>query len=145
MPKIKTILVPVDTGQTETVAPALALAKENAAAHGAGLVLLNVIEQVPGYVVAQLPKGYHEAALAEAEAQLKALVAEHDLPADTGLVVREGHAPTEILEYAREAGIDLIVIASHEPGAAHFFLGSVAARVVRHAHCSVLVVREHDG
>ena len=36
---------------------------------------------------------------------------------------------------------DLIIIASHKPGFQDYFLGSTAAKVVRHAPCSVLVVR----
>ena len=36
----------------------------------------------------------------------------------------------------------MIVIASHDPGLVDYLLGSVAARVVRHAHCSVLVTRK---
>ena len=42
------------------------------------------------------------------------------------------------------AGAAMIVIASHDPGLADYLLGSVAARVVRHAHCSVLVTRNLD-
>jgi nucleotide-binding universal stress UspA family protein len=36
----------------------------------------------------------------------------------------------------------MTVIASHDPGFVDYFLGSVAARFVRHAHCSVLVARK---
>ena len=36
----------------------------------------------------------------------------------------------------------MIVIASHNSGMADYLLGSVADRIVRHAHCSVLVTRE---
>jgi nucleotide-binding universal stress UspA family protein len=52
-----------------------------------------------------------------------------------------------ILDYARENSIDLIVMGSHgRGGVAHFFMGSVAERVVRMALCPVLTVRhpEHD-
>lgn len=46
-----------------------------------------------------------------------------------------------ISEYAREEGADLIVIGSRSrPGVRHFFLGSVAERVLRLAPCPVLVV-----
>ncbi|WP_170501927.1 universal stress protein, partial [Ruegeria atlantica] len=38
-------------------------------------------------------------------------------------------------------GIDCIVLASHKPGMKDFFLGSTAALVVRHARCSVHVLR----
>jgi len=42
---------------------------------------------------------------------------------------------------AQEKGVDLIIIASHRPGLQDYFLGSTAAKVVRHAKCSVLVIR----
>lgn len=145
MPNIKTILVPIDIAQIEAADAALELARDAAATHGARLVLLNVIEQVPGYVASQLPKTFHDNALAEATARLAELAARHGLADDAEIVVRDGHPSTRILEYARTAGADLIVIASHDPGLSDYFLGSVAARVVRHAHCSVLVVRAAGG
>ena len=43
---------------------------------------------------------------------------------------------------ADETNADLIVMASHRPELKDFLLGPNAARVVRHANCSVLVVRE---
>lgn len=46
-----------------------------------------------------------------------------------------------ITEFANTHGADCIVIGSHRPGIKDFFLGSTAARVVRHAHCSVHVIR----
>ena len=145
MPKIKTILVPVDIAQTEAAAAALGLARDMAGMHGAGVVLLNVLEKVPGYVASQLPKTFHENALADAAARLNEFAAGHGLAGTAEIVVREGHPPTEILEHANKIGADMIVIASHDPGLADYFLGSVAARVVRHAHCSVLVVRQPEG
>ena len=144
MPKIKTILVPIDIAQTEAAAAALELAKDMAKTHAARLVLLNVLEQVPGYVAAQLPKSFHENALADATKRLNELAAAHALAGSAEIVVRDGHPSTEILEFAEKTGADMIVIASHDPGLADYFLGSVAGRVVRHAHCSVLVVRQPE-
>lgn len=46
-----------------------------------------------------------------------------------------------ITEYANKVRADCVVIASHQPGMKDFFLGSTAARVVRHAHCAVHVLR----
>ena len=47
-----------------------------------------------------------------------------------------------VLAAAVFAGADLIVTSTHgRTGLAHLFMGSVAERVVRHAPCSVLVVR----
>ena len=55
--------------------------------------------------------------------------------------VIEGHVYRTILEFAEEHGIDCIVMGSHEPGLSDYFIGSNAARVVRHAHCAVHVHR----
>lgn len=50
---------------------------------------------------------------------------------------------SEIVSYAEKEKTDLIVIGSKGVGAtARFFLGSVAANVVRHSHCCVYVVKE---
>ena len=49
---------------------------------------------------------------------------------------------TEIVEAARRFKCDLIVIPTHgRTGLKHYLLGGTAERVVRHAHCPVLVVR----
>ena len=55
--------------------------------------------------------------------------------------MRSGHAYNTILDEAEKSGADLIIIASHRPGLQDYLLGSTAAKVVRHANCSVLVVR----
>lgn len=53
-----------------------------------------------------------------------------------------GDPSSEIIDYAKTQNIDLIVIPSHgRTGLSRFFLGSVAERVVRFAHCPVLVLR----
>ncbi|MFE4107320.1 universal stress protein [Almyronema epifaneia] len=54
-----------------------------------------------------------------------------------------GNASSEIIDYATQNDINLIVIPSHgRTGIARFFLGSVAERVVRFSHCPVLVLRQ---
>ena len=75
--------------------------------------------------------------------RLDALVREK-LPDDIDLdqIVRQGSIYREILKLARETRSDLIVMASHRPKKTDFLLGMNAAQVVRHAPCSVLVVRE---
>lgn len=58
------------------------------------------------------------------------------------IAVKQGQPFVEIVRYAREHQIDLIVIGTHGRGAlAHALLGSVAERVVRQAPCPVLTVR----
>jgi nucleotide-binding universal stress UspA family protein len=53
----------------------------------------------------------------------------------------------EIVRYAKERDIDLIVMGTHGRGfVAHMLMGSVAEKVVRRSPCPVLTVRhqEHD-
>lgn len=54
----------------------------------------------------------------------------------------EGPPFLEIIRYARDNDIDLIVMATHGwSGLPHIIMGSVAERVVRKAPCPVLTVR----
>ena len=48
----------------------------------------------------------------------------------------------EILEVAEEAKADLVVVGSHRPAVKDYLLGTNAARIVRHARCSVLAARD---
>jgi universal stress protein A len=62
-------------------------------------------------------------------------------------VIRQGPPFLEIVRYAKETAIDLIVIGTHgRTGLAHVFMGSVAEKVVRKSPCPVLSVRhpEHE-
>jgi nucleotide-binding universal stress UspA family protein len=63
--------------------------------------------------------------------------------ADLVLHVGFGDPGQEIAELARELGAELIVMPSHgRTGLSRLLIGSVAERVVRLAHCPVLVLRE---
>jgi universal stress protein A len=58
---------------------------------------------------------------------------------------RLGTPYEEIVKFAKEKEVDLIVIATHGyTGLKHFLLGSTAERVVRLAPCPVLVVRQEE-
>jgi nucleotide-binding universal stress UspA family protein len=57
--------------------------------------------------------------------------------------VRLGLTSHTIVDYAKTLAVDLIVMGTHgRTGVAHLFMGSVAERVLRHAPCPVLTVRE---
>jgi nucleotide-binding universal stress UspA family protein len=58
-------------------------------------------------------------------------------------VMVEGDPWHEIVRLAKDRSCDLIVVGTHGRGAvAHFFLGSVAEKIVRKAECPVLVARK---
>ena len=59
------------------------------------------------------------------------------------LDARVGDAGTEIAAFAEDRGADLIVIPSHgRKGISRWLIGSVAERVVRSAHCPVLILKD---
>ena len=73
---------------------------------------------------------------------------EHELRAEYVLRASGLGGPyVEIVRYAKERDIDLIVMGTHGHGfAAHMLMGSVAEKMVRQAPCPVLTVRhpEHE-
>jgi nucleotide-binding universal stress UspA family protein len=57
-------------------------------------------------------------------------------------VFLEGDPATEIVRYARDTGVDRIVMGTHgRTGTERLLMGSVAEKVLRDAPCSVLVVK----
>lgn len=137
----KTVLVPVDLSHIEKGSKMIERAKYLADTNKSELTLLNVIPEIPPYVAIELPSGLHEKVVENASADLKNLVRKHDLPASTKIAVESGNPANVILAYAKKENSDLIMVASHQPGLTDYLLGSVAGKVVRHARCSVLVVR----
>lgn len=142
---IKTILCAFDVANLEQDQPTLHRAAKLAEMEGAQLDLVTV---VPDFGMSQVggffSKDHHKAALAEAKTQLNA-VAEAELGEQANgkirHVVATGKAYEQILITAKASKADLIVIGAHAPELQDFLLGPNAARVVRHATCSVYVVR----
>jgi nucleotide-binding universal stress UspA family protein len=134
----KTILVPIDMAHVSEGKTTIDIAAEHGAS-GAKIILLNVVEEIPGWAAAELPANLLEESRARVEADLKAIATASGMAMD--VEIRNGHPYKTILEVAEEKGADLIIIPSHRPGLQDYFLGSTAAKVVRHAKCSVLVIR----
>jgi len=149
---LKSILLPSDFSEcaAEAARYALALAEQ----FDAHLHLLHVIHditsQVPDFgmglafpaYVEHLPeriqKLEEEAIRNLAELTPDGWSARHGAT----IAVKRGQPFVEIIRYAREHDVDLIVVGTHGRSAlAHALLGSVAERVVRKAPCPVLTVR----
>jgi nucleotide-binding universal stress UspA family protein len=61
---------------------------------------------------------------------------------DVSVQLVEGDPKSQIIDVANEWHADLIVLGSHgRTGLSRFLMGSVSQDVVRHAHCSVEIVR----
>ena len=134
----RNILVAVDLAHGEVVARIVAVARHLAGADGA-ITMLTVIEPVPAYIAIEIPEAILEGNRAEARSRLDALASREGLQAR--VVLRHGAAATEILDEAESMGADAIVLGSHRPDYRDYLLGSTAARVVRHAGCTVVVER----
>ncbi len=137
------ILVAVDLEHDTHMDDLLRVASDIANAYGAQVHLLNVIGAAPAVVSQFLPENYESMASEKIEKDLAALAAKVDLAegaADSS--VRFGGVYQEILAHANKIGVDLIIVASHKPDVGDYLLGTTAARIVRHASCSTLVVRQ---
>ena len=144
----KKILVPTDFSTHSDRAADVAI--ELAAKFGAKVTLLHVVplsdyanyaaHLAPGSAEFEhLQRTLHNAATKSIAAEVARLSATTKVDADTV----DGPPPAEICAYAKEHGVDLIVIGSHGlTGFKHLLLGSVAERVVHHSGVPVLVVRE---
>lgn len=133
------ILVAIDIARSSGNDICINMAKNLAEIMGGAIAILHVIEPIPRYAVPSMPQGMLGKRKIEAEREMGELAAVHHC---LDVTVREGGAARTILGYAEEIGADLIVLNSHDPGLAEFIFGSVAGRVVAHAHCSVHIVRQ---
>ena len=133
----KKVLVPVTLDHTRDFSAALNVARLVADADSP-ITVLHVIEDLPSYVDSYLPKDHRASRQSEAEVDLKA---ELGGVKNVKSVVVYGHSGNTIVDYATAHDFDCIVISSHRPGLQDYFLGSTAARVVRHALCAVHVIR----
>jgi nucleotide-binding universal stress UspA family protein len=139
----KDILLPIDLGEISASAKAVSVAVEQCKSNGARLHVLAV---VPGFgmsIISQyFPENFEEKSHAAAAVELQAFIDEN-IPSEiaTQVMVAGGTVYEEILRVAKEIPCDLIVMASHRPELQDYLLGPNAARVVRHADCSVMVVR----
>lgn len=131
------ILVPVSLESDRNAYGAMEIAMA-LRADGGAITCLHVIEQLPNYVTQYLPEGHMEAAKSEMVERLNSLADGVD---NSATVVVDGHSSRTILDFAERNNVDLIVIASHQPGMQDYLLGSTAAKVVRHAKCAVHVLR----
>lgn len=137
------ILAAIDLEHEESdqhvAAEAIALAQS----HAADLHLVFVIpDQHHSYVQQYVPREMKAQVKADARRDLGAFAAALDR-GDIAVTthVRRGTVYTEIIGLSDDIGSDFVVVGANKPGLSDLFIGPNAARVARHAQCSVLVVR----
>lgn len=149
MIKLKEILLPTDL--SEYSGHALAYAHELASTYKSRLHLVHVVDthwvgpanaaEFPG----QVSNYMQEFRRSGAEALERMADSLKDVAVERSIIVGAPHV--EIVRYARDNEIDVIVLATHgRRGLAHALIGSVAEKVVQMAPCPVLTVKhpEHE-
>lgn len=144
--QIKTILVPLDFSSfsRQALASAIPLAQK----FGAKLVLVHVYQPLAdpdAFAVSPACAGLDARLHEELRSLVGPPVRDPEAPLLVETVVRLGQPYEEIVNAAKVANADIIVIATHgHTGLKHVLLGSTTELVVRHADCPVLVVRERE-
>ncbi|MBI1867581.1 MAG: universal stress protein [Methylocystis sp.] len=138
----KKILVPLDLAESDLTKQAIEAALTLAEAPDAQLRFVNVQSLVPMAFMDYIPPTFEEEQRKAAEQELADTAAKTTFPGERITTrVRFGAITPEVLAEADEWGADLIVVCSHRPTMATYLIGSNAKSIVRHAKCSVLVVR----
>ncbi len=143
--EVASVLLPTDfSGEAGEAAPvAIELAKR----FEAKLNLFHCVEQdvPPPYYAAGITSIFelNDEILAVTRRHLAELLSDEDADdIDHEFIIREGRSPNEIVAFAREAAVDLIVMATHGySGLEQALLGSTTDRVIRNTPCPLLVIR----
>lgn len=142
--KFKKILVPLDGSECAemALAPALGIA----APMEAELILFRVAQPIPRtQALAEMPDVYEDivaAAYREAEVYLQGVRARLDYPRLT-IEHRDGEegVARQILDFAAEKGVDLVVMSSHgRTGVRRWMYGSVAEKILHGCPCATLII-----
>ncbi|MEM7742331.1 MAG: universal stress protein [Pseudomonadota bacterium] len=145
------ILAPIDLTEMDTSAKVIESAVQLAEIKGAALVALTVVPDIVAgidfrYAIRGETGGSAalnmDKVVADTLQRLNEVVEEHTPDGmRVRTIARHGPIYEEILDVAKEVGATQIVMGAHNPGLADFMLGSNTDRVLRHATCSVSVVR----
>jgi nucleotide-binding universal stress UspA family protein len=140
----KNILLAIDLNDETSYRKPLLSAVELARTFGAGLHILTVVREVEVILEARAATIAYEAIVSDLQNRIDTLIRRADASdlRPSILVTHGASIYAEILGVAEEAKAYLVVVGSHRPAMKDYLLGTNAARVVRHARCSVLVARE---
>ena len=140
----KDILLAVDIEDAGSWKKSAEVATEYAKAFDANLHIMTVVPDFGMSIVGSFfPPDFEKKTVAKVTDKLHEFVKEH-FPPDLHIqhIVGLGSVYEEILRVSQEVKTDLIIMGTHRPKMEDYLLGPNAARVTRHATCSVMVVRD---
>jgi nucleotide-binding universal stress UspA family protein len=124
-----------------------------AKALGASITAIHVLDKSSFGTVGDLLSYYRGGNIAEYEIvlkkqaeeflnEIKLVLEKAGVRTSIDVVISKSSAAEGIIDFAKEAGADLIIIGTKGlTGVERFLMGGVASSVIRHAHCPVLAVR----
>jgi nucleotide-binding universal stress UspA family protein len=139
----KRILVPVDLDDFSIMDKVFDLIRVFFSQDQASNIrLINVQPIVPVGILGYLPPSFDEDVDRQVQTNFDRLLSERNLlNHKVTKIIRRGTVSDEILAESKDWVADIIIIGSHRPSMTTYLLGSNAASIVRHAKCSVLVIR----
>ena len=139
----KDILVSIDLSDNSREKKVLPIATDLARSSGAVLHVITVVPDFGSSLVGSFfPQDFESKAMEGVSKKLHEFTEKH-VPKEIKVQhnVAHGTVYDEILKKAKNINADLIVIGASRPDLKDYLLGPNAARVLRHANCSVFVVR----
>ncbi|MEN3037843.1 MAG: universal stress protein [Candidatus Kryptonium sp.] len=142
--RIKKILLPTDLSPASI--SAFKYAKSLAEKYGASIYVLYILENIPilaihglDLTLERVEKNMEE----NAKQQLEKIVKENlKTKNKVQIFIRKGVVDDEILKFADEKKVDLIVMGTHgRTGIEYTLLGSITEKIVRKAKCPVLTIK----
>lgn len=133
------ILLPIDHTDDRSWKKALPAALVQAKFFNAELHAISVIPEI--IRLPNLPANYGAGAKDHVSDAIKAILSNGGAK-DVPVHVEQGSVYREILKLAHSNGFDMIVMASAKGDFPNYEIGPNLARVVRNAHCTVMVVRD---
>ncbi|MFY0692229.1 MAG: universal stress protein [Paracoccaceae bacterium] len=142
---IKNVLCAVDVNNPDEDRTVLEMAARLAKLDDAQLDVIAVVPDFGASVVGRYFQDHHVVTARDTAGdvlgEFVADVLGEDVNAKTRHIVAVGSVYEEVLNAAKLGDADLIVIGAHRPDLKDYLIGPNASRVVRHASCSVYVVR----
>jgi nucleotide-binding universal stress UspA family protein len=138
------ILVPIDAAEPALAELGVFLAAQLTALSDGAVRMIHVFPEIPYSFQEFLPPRISVERENAVSSLFQDLAKKANIPAGRfSYILRTGSPYDEVLTEAEEWGADLIIVGSHNPSMSTYLLGSNAQKIVRHANCSVLVVRPH--
>ena len=116
---------------------------------GAKLTIIHVVEALPSIAIAGevgMPIDYYEteeSLVDRAKIEMEPILKRLNIP-ESNMIIGTGRVSYEILRYAEEKEIDLIICGSHGRHGLQLLLGSTANAILHGTKCDVLSVRFKD-